>query len=288
MKRFKGFALLLIVAAMGSCFDPPEFPNVPEIEFESIEFKEGPSTDSLILTISFRDGDGDLGIDPADLKYLSYPFNNLNFYQTDGGGNLVPLYTEAGTSSTGDTLNVLLVPNPGQGKLVFPRTRNAPGYSNLPAYNCVNYEYLLNTPLLVREDALGILDDETIITDTLYSPTFKYYAIQDTLYFTVNPDHYNIEVDFFVRRPGDPDADPEGWVEFDWREEFCTQSFDGRFPKLSQDKNALEGTLRYSMNSLGFTSIFSVQTLKLRIQIKDQALNKSNIVETGPFTLDQI
>lgn len=288
MKRFKGFLLLLLVtAAMGSCFDPPEFPNVPEIEFESIEFKEGPSTDSLILTISFRDGDGDLGIDPTNIDFLSYPFNNLTFYQTDGSGNLIPLNTVAGTSAT-DTLNVLIVPNPGQGKLVFPRTRKTPGYSNLPPYNCQNYEYLLNKPLIVPEAAVGILDDKTIITDTLYNGQTRFFAIQDTLYFTVNPDHYNIEVDFFVRKPGDPNADPEGWVEFDWRKEFCTQSFDGRFPVLSTDGNALEGTIRYSMNSLGFTSIFSVQTLKLRIQIKDQALNRSNIVETGPFTLDQI
>ncbi|MEQ9593540.1 MAG: hypothetical protein RLN86_13120 [Cyclobacteriaceae bacterium] len=59
-----GFAL-----AMGSCFDPPEYPNEPQIEFNNLIFKEVggvAEADSLILFIDFRDGDGDLGLNPNE------------------------------------------------------------------------------------------------------------------------------------------------------------------------------------------------------------------------------
>ena len=38
----------------------------------------------------------------------------------------------------------------------------------------------------------------------------------------------------------------------------------------------------------GFLFLFSVKTLKLRITIQDRMLNKSNTIESGDFTLQQI
>jgi hypothetical protein len=288
MKIVKGFCILVVSVVMGSCFDPPEFPNVPQIEFRSIEFKRGVDTDSLILTLSFKDGNGDLGIDPADPRYISDPYNNLIFYRTTNAGELVPINTVAGIFNN-DTINILDIVNPSPGTLIYPRTReNNPLYSNLPPYNCVDYEYLLSANLWIHESAVSLLDNPTeqLIDTTTTQQYGEFYQLQDTLYMDVNPNHYNIEVDFFVQDPGHPDAGPDGFREYDWRKEFCVQSFDGRFPKLSSNEdNALEGTLRYSMNSLGFLPIFSVRTLKLRVSIKDRALNQSNVIETGTFTL---
>jgi hypothetical protein len=286
MKIVKGFCILVISVVLGSCFDPPEFPNVPQIEFRSIEFKRGVDTDSLILTISFRDGDGDLGFDAANPEFISYPYNNLIFYRTNVNGELIPLNTVAGVFNN-DTLNILDIVNPSPGTLVYPRTKNNPLYSTLPAYNCVDYEYLLSANLWIHESAVSLLDNPTeqLIDTTTTQGYGKFYQLQDTLYMDVNPNHYNIEVDFFVHEPGHPNAGPDGFREYDWRVEYCVQSFDGRFPQLSGNDNALEGTLRYSMNSLGFRAIFSVRTLKLRVSIKDRLLHQSNVIETGPFTL---
>jgi hypothetical protein len=50
--------LLLIMA----CETPPELPSVPIIGFENISFKEGEKADSLILSITFEDNEGDLGV----------------------------------------------------------------------------------------------------------------------------------------------------------------------------------------------------------------------------------
>jgi hypothetical protein len=63
---FKGtIAIILMGIVLGACFTAPEFPNEPSISFNNIVFKKGADQfdqDSLILSINFQDGDGDLGL----------------------------------------------------------------------------------------------------------------------------------------------------------------------------------------------------------------------------------
>ena len=171
---------------------------------------------------------------------------------------------------------------------MFARTRKKPDYNFLPTYNCVDYEYLSARKLLIHRDDLFVLDNGVRFIDTLFSGSDVFYQIQDTLMVSTNPDHYNIEVDFLVKDPNHPKADKQGYYEFDWRKTFC-QSFDGRFPELvEKDGVPLEGTLKYTMVSSGFGTLFNIQTLKLRVQVKDRLLHRSNVIETREFTLDQI
>jgi hypothetical protein len=291
MKIGKGLALLVIAAIFGSCFDPPEFPNVPEIAFEGIEFYDGASTDSLVLSISFKDGDGDLGLSGEDPLYISSPYDNPLFYQTTGNGKMIPIHKDVYILQEGDTLNLLNIENPNAGDLVFPRTRKQPGYDFLPVFvppGCPDYEFQLESRLYIEQADSAVLDKFVDIIDTLRFTNATFYEILDTLYVTTNPEHYNIEVDFLVKDPNSTHPDHPGFTEFDWREEYCV-TFDGRFPVLSDSESALEGTLRYSMNSTGFLSIFGLDTpLMLRVQIKDRARNQSNVIFTKVFTLQQI
>jgi hypothetical protein len=234
MRLIRGLVLFAIVCTgAAACFNPPDFPIEPQIEFVSIRYKEygtgfDSEYDSLILTISFKDGDGDLGLAPSETKP---PYNNKYYFQLNNG-NLITYRTK----------------------------RTVPGYDTLPAfvqpYNCINWE-------VYKENNI----------------------VKDTLYFQLNPDHNNIEVDFLVKNPNGT------FTEFDWRKEFnfpnCGISFDGRFPILYKDRPGapLEGRIRYGMGSIGFKVLFGLKTLKLRVQIKDRALNKSNIIETPEFTL---
>ncbi|MCA8829626.1 hypothetical protein [Hymenobacter pini] len=61
-------ASLLVVAglAASSCISPPEYPETPEIEFKRItqqRINDNTGTyDKLVITIGYKDGDGDLGI----------------------------------------------------------------------------------------------------------------------------------------------------------------------------------------------------------------------------------
>lgn len=77
-----------LVALLGwaSCVSPPDnFPSVPEISFNNMEFVETNDADSLILTINFRDAEGDLGLNPRD---IFPPFHELE-YLKDNAGNYI-------------------------------------------------------------------------------------------------------------------------------------------------------------------------------------------------------
>lgn len=238
MKLISGF-LIAIVIGLGllSCFDPPEYPLTPEIEYQNLVFVDVPDAsepDSLLLFIKFRDGDGNLGLQPNETGcYLAGQdticFNEKNYFFSLKDGHY----------------------------LNYKDKRTNPNFSDLPDYvkpfDCINWE---------------------IVYDNAGQP-------QDTLYFELNENHYNIFVDFLVKQPDG------SFEEFDWREEFCT-TYDGRFPILAKEKDLssatpLEGTLRYAMLSTGFKFQFSIKTLKLRVQIQDRLLNKSNVIETPEF-----
>lgn len=300
MKLIKGSGLLsFLIILSGSCFDPPEFPVVPQIEFERTAFIPAKSLgdlDTLDIYLRFKDGDGDLGF--YSEKDISAPYHDVFFYQ-ENNGQLEPLRSLFGTLE-GREYHLLEIPDPSKGTLVTYRSRMKPQYASLlppvvacPGSNNTNmkhYEYLGGAPnpdkpadgrrLLIRAADKAALDPKTRLVDSLPKVNPEYYQIRDTLYFTPNPDHYNITVEFLVK---DPTA-PEGFTVYDWRENYCT-TFDGRFTVFSDEKSSIDGTLRYSMTSFGFKTVFSIKTLKLRVSIKDRAGHTSNVIETPEFTL---
>ncbi len=234
MHLIRGFGLFTIISiGVTACFNPPEFPIEPQIEFISIQYKEygtgfDTNYDSLILTLSFKDGNGDLGLDGTEDQP---PYNN-KFYFLQPNGKYITYQTK----------------------------RTVLGYDTLPdfvkPYNCINWE-------VYKENNI----------------------VKDTLYFQLNPDYYNITVEFWVKNSDGT------FTEFDFREAFnypaCGGTFDGRFPILYKDKPGapLEGKIRYGMGSTGFKALFSIKTLMLKVQIKDRALNRSKNIETTEFTL---
>jgi hypothetical protein len=298
MKLVKGLGLLsFLVIVTGSCFDPPEFPVEPKIEFERVEFidSQDPSEfDSLNLYINFKDGDLGFNNTPQD---ISDPYHSAFFYQ-ENNGKIEPLSTTPMIDrSNNEQYDLLLIPDPAKGKIVTFRTRQKPEYSFLPPGDiCAGsnslkyYEYLNDRVdpenesdgrrMLIEANDLAALDPLVQLVDSFPRTKPEYYQIRDTLYYTTNPNHYNIEVDFLVK---DLSA-PGGFTEFDWREEYCT-TFDGRFPVFSDKRSSIDGILRYSMTSLGFKSVFSIKTLKLRVSIRDRAGHTSNVIETSEFTL---
>ena len=203
-----------------SCQRPPELPTTPVITFESVRYAPGPSGfDSLIVTIGFEDGDGDLGLlgnenDP--------PYQPLNYPRND------------------------------QGDFILFGDPEAPSEFHVCDFTI--------------EDIDG---DE----------------ISDTVYVEINQNSFNIEVDFFLKQDGQ-------YEEFDWRREFGQFScitFDGRYPPLNtaEFERPLAGSLSYTMLSSGFLPLFGNDTLQLRIEIKDKALNISNTVESPDFIVGQ-
>ena len=87
--RFKNYWGILFALAAGSsysCISPPDnFPSAPEISFGSIEYVPTAGMDSLIISVLFKDAEGDLGLSATD---DSPPFNSLNYFR-DSNGNLI-------------------------------------------------------------------------------------------------------------------------------------------------------------------------------------------------------
>ena len=55
------------------CFSEPDYPATPQIEFvslQNLESKARTNTDSVVITLFFRDGDGDLGHECSNFKCL--------------------------------------------------------------------------------------------------------------------------------------------------------------------------------------------------------------------------
>ena len=243
----KSIWILNLVVIFGitviSCLEAPQYSEIPDIEFEKIKFidiKDADSADSLIITLKFKDGDGDLGIAPSETQV---PFNNI-YYVRYPERTLVPSYS------------------PDKAYVTYKTKRTVAGYDTLPAfakpYNCTNWQ---------------VLTQDQKVTDTLY--------------FQLNPNHYNIFITFQTK-----DATGK-FNDFDFSSFYTyplceVGGFHGRFTILSKDLSQpgpLEGTIRYGMTSAGFNTIFSIKTLRLKVRIQDRALNKSNEVITPEFTL---
>ncbi len=70
--------LLSLGAGLTSCLREPSYPNTPEIGFENIRLQRFTSPnstvpiDSVYITINFRDGDGDLGLNTVEAQTAPY------------------------------------------------------------------------------------------------------------------------------------------------------------------------------------------------------------------------
>lgn len=281
MKATKGVLLFgFSIVLVSSCFDPPQFGLVPVIDYESLYFREANAVgerDSLVLGISFKDGNGDLGLSGSQIEP---PYHDINYYLANNG-TITPVEKETVYSNLPQFVSV---PNGATGKLVTVRTHDDPAYADdVPSftdpYSCTFFAY---TSIYVNEADKNIFDATYNVDTVLSVPNFpKIYVLLDTFYYQRNPNHVNIEVEFWVK-------EGNGYVLFDWEKEFCTVSFNQRFPVLTEKTGPLEGSLQYAMVTTGLKSIFSIKTLKLRVRVRDRSLNVSEYIETPEFTLDKI
>ena len=148
-------------AFISSCVPTTEFPVVPKIEFSNVYFVDS-NTDSLVITLQFQDGDGDLGLS-SDQN--NYPFHQYNYYSRENGEEL---------NAKAHRLNQPVSINEA---IHYSDKRTGeidslPPYA--PPYTCTRWR------------------TEPFINGTQYP---------DTLYYQRNPNHYNIFVTFLLRDP---------------------------------------------------------------------------------------
>lgn len=290
-KYFNLLLVCLISYGITSCNEPEEFSNIPQISFNNVEFRKPvDSIPKIILSIDFTDGDGNLGFFTTNTSEgltfdVLFPYHDIEVISGSDGRFIT--FRSDNTS--------------------FPWVRTFPNENyveefssedNRPDFDCLNYQIgYLNSEKEI------FLPEESFLLLKSGSKQYKYYStigrvdfidtailVKDTVFIRRNENHFNILVDFFVKRNG-------SYKYFEWLTAFddsgCNGTdFRGRFPVFDNDnlisRTSIEGTLKYSMKSNGFDILFRNDTIKLRIIIKDLALNESNVIETPDFTLQGI
>lgn len=80
------FGIFFLAASSVACISPPDnFPTVPTITFQSLEYVPTSGADSLIIGLDFQDNEGDLGLGATE---SNPPFNAFDF-QRDNFGELI-------------------------------------------------------------------------------------------------------------------------------------------------------------------------------------------------------
>lgn len=277
MRVIKGLVLFCFsMLAVTACFTPPEFSDIPKIEFKDVRFKEvggAAKDDSLILVLDFQDGNGDLGLTDADKD------DEIFYYLQNGTGDTIQI-----TSSLRGKYTVL---NTGgqSGKVVIDKTRLLPNYGYLPAYDPSScYDYVVTNFLLAPLTAVDGTYDYTVIT--LEGSTEQYAMIENPVFFKLNPAFNNLEIRFYQFQGGN-------FVEYDWfKKATDCQQYSARFSTSNSsspvyDDRPIEGTIRYGMVG-DFLTVFGSNRIKLSARIRDRSGNVSNLVFTKEFDLDEV
>jgi len=262
-KFILSFLSAVLLSTLTSCFDPPEYSNIPEISFDNIRFVDvDRGSDSLILSFNFTDGDGDLGLNSADT--LS-PYHSYNFI-LDGSTKFAfneILKTQRVIDSTvrfvefnDSNLNYPLV-------LVDKVFGTYQGIymdqpAPLPPFNCKNYLIFKSIP-----DSGGNINEDTLLIEA-------------------NDANKNIRLEFYRKRNGQYTNITQNLSPND-----CQDSFNARFPIFDSDNigRPLKGTIYYPILSSAFKPVFLNDSIMIEYFIYDRSLNKSNVARTIDFTL---
>ena len=240
---------ILSVVILNSCFSTEEFPSIPRIEYQSIDYRDTDGIDSLVLSFRFEDGDGDIGLN-NEFNDLVNPYHIYSLI-LDADDSIVTISQEVLAFPLYAAPVLIEEQNGETQRVFFPAEKVVFSESDLrPAYNCQDYE---------------IIDE-------------------DTFYVARNENHYNFHVDFLKKTRGEYEP-----IDFQtiFNSDDCTLgNFDGRIPLF--DPNGNEGVITYAMLSQAFRLAFLDDTIKLRFYILDRNLNQSNIEETPDFVFDDL
>ncbi|WP_420578032.1 hypothetical protein [Ekhidna sp.] len=276
MKRLLKSIWFISVLALTGCFEKDVFPDTPSITFEDVVFYDKElDQDSLVVTFTFKDGNGNIGLDPD--TDIGPPFHFADAV-LDGDTSLLldtsaynPPYITAPISFLPRLVTLRDGPNQTRSVIVnefqivgnFKRIgENDPRDG---ASECDNYlDFTFFSPKEIGPDL-----------DELSSETFRGFILPNDTY-------YNFIIKFYEQLPnGD-----EQLIDFEQKLNACTDPFNARIPVFDPDGN--EGVISYGMKSNAFRIVLGLNPIKLEFYIIDQDLNQSNTVSTGYFFLEDV
>jgi hypothetical protein len=280
MKLIKGLLLFsVILVSAVSCFDPPEFSNVPKIFLEDLYYlpRNNSESQSLVIALRFQDGDGDLGLEDKD---SDEPFHSTNIlaFRSANDSTTIPLYFVDNKR--------FAIPNSSiNGTIATEKLRTEPDFSFIPEnrfpIRCTRF--LFDSIYFPASFAHLIPDNYTTKRETISG--LEWIQVKETFFVSPNPNTFNIFIDLLRYNSVIDDFEVIDFVSLN---PDCGAPFTGRFPRLSTEAGDLEGVIKYSMKSEVLDIGFGTSRLKLRVYIQDRALNKSNVIVTKEFTLSEI
>ena len=214
--------------------------------------------DSLNVTISFEDGDSNLGLDQGDL--FSPRPNTIYLFR----------------ANSPDIERIFFLDNDGELLKLNSKLNKPVPYDTLPdfvhPFNCTNYT--TDTTLFY----FSALDGTRV-------------EVKDTLYFQPSVDNFNYFIDFLIKQ-SDGSFERFPWESF-LGAPSCGETFNTRFTRAdvgtsADDDGPIQGRLTYKMISRGFIFELRNKIFKFRIRIFDRSLNASNFVESEELTLEKI
>lgn len=249
MEAAKLLFLVFILTFLSSCFEPDEFSDTPRIEFESVEYIETSGLDSLKLSFSFEDGNGNIGMNDNTNDLLA-PYHILSF-MIDSNGDVLTISRQPITPPIYEQPVFIKLSETGETEFFLAGNRElVSDTDNRPSYDCENYEIFGS----------------------------------DTVFVARNEFYHNFHIQFMKKRNGS--YSEIDFAEIFQSDDCDLGNFNGRIPLY--DPDGREGVFTYSMLSQLFRLAFLDDSIQLRFWIYDRNLNKSNVATTSDFVLRNI
>ncbi|MEM0939120.1 MAG: hypothetical protein AAF600_04025 [Bacteroidota bacterium] len=277
-------SLVIVILTLTSCFDEPEFSDTPKIEFESLEFADSPTTDSLILTFSFEDGEANFGVLANDFGaeynlFVDSEQKVLTAANIDSASPpifLAPIVFD----------NVIPIRQDGNTIIVQPGATSYPAFLQTEVFTNDANDIAFECPNIINQ-TLNLFDTLDVAVYELDDPFYENILIQDidsevpALYI----EEYNNFIIFFERIVnGEPEEIP--FREIVGSESCDVGNFNARIPLFDQEGES--GTITYNIISAVLRIPLESNPFRLRFFVYDRLGNKSNEVVTPTFLLNEI
>lgn len=287
----KLLSFFLIFFFVSGCYEKDVFPDIPNIRFEDIVFYDGNLTDSLILTFSFEDGNGDIGI--VEDQDVLPPYNEFDVFidsrdtvvTVSNLEDLVPPFY------TAPLLTQNLIPKSLRNSTLFVE----PSDSDFPvlAFGKTLFSEDVNDiplvcPGLANQDGTFLssttLTSYVFASDAAIAPSTGAQVITSTIPVVRNETHFNFIIEF-ERKVG------ETYIPLNYQDIFVTELcdigiFNGRIPVFDPDGKS--GTISYAIQSTVLRLAFGDNLIRAKFYVYDRAGNKSNEAVTPDFVLSDI
>ena len=292
MRKLAKILIIGILFIVTGCYDEEQFPDTPRIEFRSLEFIDSPnSSDSLVLSFHFEDGDANLGTTPNDFipRYALYVDSEPKILTEGNLDEAVPPIFQAPVYFE----NLDLVQRDQNIFTVLGNSNSFPAILDNTVFSNSVDDIVFECPDLINQN-LGLFDTTNVKLYEVVQPdtSVAFFLYNELLTQNINSvvpaefleTYYNFVIQF--------ESIVNGEVQvIDFREvlnetDCSLGNFNARIPLF--DDEGRSGTITYNIISLLLKTGIRDDPFQVRFYVYDRAGNRSNEVVSPPFLLRDI